>query len=289
MALACVLRGLIGPMGASEQAARLQRPIVDSELESSGRSHWLTKLSCNISCCVCAANQLRDGDRSFWPISLAAFAKAYAMAEGFCATDPCHCFRCYWNACRACGYFSRCGCEKDFVRGAGVFGAGSDLLGPVAVLLAAWLLGGVISDLGAADALSVLLKGDCLCQLLPLTIFAVGSLISFSTGTSWGTMGVLMPLAIPVVFQLAGEAPDAERDRLIVAAIGAVFSGAVFGDHCSQFSDTTIVASIAAGVEPMDHVRTQLPFALLTAPFCLFLDFLWVGAFQLGFACWLVL
>ena len=288
MALACVLRGFNpGPMGASEQAARLQKPIVDSELESSGRSHWLTAiLPISVVALSVPLISYVMGADSFWPISLAAFAKAYAVAESsvplilvasgvigtlvaaviFLAAD-----------------MKRISCVVP------VFWCGvRDLLGPVAVLLAAWLLGGVISDLGAADALSVLLKGSLPLQLLPLTIFAVGSMISFSTGTSWGTMGVLMPLAIPVVFQLAGEAPDAERDRLIVAAIGAVFSGAVFGDHCSPFSDTTIVASIAAGVEPMDHVRTQLPFALLTALVACLCGFLPLGCGVPAWVCLLV-
>ena len=70
---------------------------------------------------------------------------------------------------------------------------------------------------------------------------------------------------------------DLERDRLVVAAIGAVFSGAVFGDHCSPFSDTTIVASIASEVEPLDHVRTQLPFAMIAGFMALVVGFLPLG------------
>ena len=161
-----------------------------------------------------------------------------------------------------------------------------DLLGPVAILLAAWMLGGVIKSLGAPTVLSQLLAGNLPPALLPLVIFLVGSAISFSTGTSWGTMGVLMPLAIPVVFNLTGDAPDVERDRLIVAAIGAVFSGAVFGDHCSPFSDTTIVASIAAGVEPLDHVRTQFPYAAITALLAALVGFIPLG---FGVSPWLCL
>jgi Na+/H+ antiporter NhaC len=90
-------------------------------------------------------------------------------------------------------------------------------------------------------------------------------------------MGVLMPMAIPVIFSLTQGSVDAERDRLVVAAIGAVFSGAVFGDHCSPFSDTTIVASIASGVEPIDHVWTQLPFALIAAGVALLVGFVPLG------------
>jgi len=86
-----------------------------------------------------------------------------------------------------------------------------------------------------------------------------------------------MPLAIPVIFTLTEGSVDAERDRLVVAAIGAVFSGAVFGDHCSPFSDTTIVASIASGVEPLDHVRTQLPFAFIAGGMALVVGFVPLG------------
>ncbi|MCH2036572.1 MAG: hypothetical protein MK120_06450, partial [Puniceicoccaceae bacterium] len=88
---------------------------------------------------------------------------------------------------------------------------------------------------------------------------------------------VLMPLSIPLIFAMTGELSNVERDRFILAAIGAVFSGAVFGDHCSPFSDTTIIASIAAGVEPLEHFRTQLPFAALTGLVAVFAGFLPLG------------
>ena len=152
-----------------------------------------------------------------------------------------------------------------------------EIAGPVLILIAAWMLGAAISQLGTAAYLSESLQGHLPVALLPAGIFVLGALISFSTGTSWGAMGVLMPLAIPVIFSLTEGAVDLERDRLVVAAIGAVFSGAVFGDHCSPFSDTTIVASIASGVEPLDHVRTQLPFAMIAGLMDLVVGFLPLG------------
>ncbi|MFQ3271319.1 MAG: Na+/H+ antiporter NhaC [Lentimonas sp.] len=161
--------------------------------------------------------------------------------------------------------------------GATFLGGVREIAGPVLVLIAAWMLGAAISQLGTATWLSEFLQGRLPVALLPAGIFVLGATISFSTGTSWGTMGVLMPLAIPVIFALSGGTMDAERDRLVVAAIGAVFSGAVFGDHCSPFSDTTIVASIAAGVTPLDHVRTQLPFALLAALVAVLVGFIPLG------------
>jgi Na+/H+ antiporter NhaC len=139
------------------------------------------------------------------------------------------------------------------------------------------MLGAAISQLGTAVWLSDQLAGQLPAALLPGGIFLVGSLIAFATGTSWGTMGVLMPLAIPLIFGLTEGGLDSERDRLVAAAIGAVFSGAVFGDHCSPFSDTTLVASIASGVEPFDHVRTQLPFALIAGAVALLIGFVPLG------------
>lgn len=160
-----------------------------------------------------------------------------------------------------------------------------DLAGPILVLLAAWMLSGAIGRLGTADFLGEFMQGRIAPEWLPLAIFGLGALISFSTGTSWGTMAVLMPLAIPVIFTVAGGGDPVGREALVVAAVAAVFSGAVFGDHCSPFSDTTIIASIAAGVTPLDHVRTQLPFALLTALVAAVAGFLPLGFGVPSWAC----
>jgi Na+/H+ antiporter NhaC len=151
------------------------------------------------------------------------------------------------------------------------------LLGPVMILLAAWILSSVLDGLGAVDALGQLLAGNTSLAWLPVGVFLVGALTSFTTGTSWGTMGLLMPLAIPLCFQLAPEGLDASSEALALAlagVVGAVFSGAVFGDHCSPLSDTTIVSSIACGIEPHEHVRTQLPYALLAGGVAILCGFL---------------
>lgn len=146
------------------------------------------------------------------------------------------------------------------------------LFQPVLILIMAWMLSSTLKDLQAADYLGSMLDGWVPVSLFPLAVFLCASVVAFTTGTSWGTMGLLMPLSIPLVFTLAGETPAAGAAHVPVV-IGAVFSGAVFGDHCSPISDTTIVSSIACGVDPMDHVRTQLPYALLAA----------AGAALLGF------
>ncbi len=145
---------------------------------------------------------------------------------------------------------------------------------PLTVLLFAWMLAGVIAEAGAAQVLGDLLGGNLSPGLLPLAVFLLGALVSFTTGTSWGTMGLLMPLAVPLVF-LLGEPP--EQAFLLSAVVAAVFSGAVFGDHCSPFSDTTLVASATCGLRPIDHVRTQLPYALTAAAAAAVFGFLPAG------------
>ncbi|QQL44766.1 Na+/H+ antiporter NhaC family protein [Sulfuriroseicoccus oceanibius] len=148
-----------------------------------------------------------------------------------------------------------------------------NLLRPVLILVSAWLLSSTLKGLEATDVLSGMLQSRLNGELFPLLVFVVGALISFSTGTSWGTMGILMPLALPVALGYSGG----ELTGVIHATIAAVFSGAVFGDHCSPFSDTTIVSSVSCGVEPMDHVRTQLPYAMIAAIFAVAVGFLPAG------------
>lgn len=143
---------------------------------------------------------------------------------------------------------------------------------PVLILIMAWMLSSTLNELKAADFLGELLGGKMSPAIFPTVVFITGSLIAFTTGTSWGTMGILMPLAIPLTFSLVG-ADQAQAMDLIPVVIGATFSGAVFGDHCSPMSDTTIVSSIACGIDPVDHVRTQMPYALIAA----------IGAAVLGF------
>lgn len=158
------------------------------------------------------------------------------------------------------------------------------LFTPCLILISVWVLSSTIKGLGAAEVLSQLLEDNLPASLFPAAVFLVGAVISFTTGSSWGTMGVLMPLALPVAILTTGG-PDA-NSVLIPATVAAVFSGAVFGDHCSPLSDTTIVASIACDLEPLDHVRTQIPYALIAAGVALVIGFIPVG---LGLPGWLSL
>jgi Na+/H+ antiporter NhaC len=100
--------------------------------------------------------------------------------------------------------------------------------------------------------------------MLPALTFVLAAFTSFSTGTSWGTMAILMPLIIPLAYHLPIDAglDLAAVELTMVGTIGAILSGAVFGDHCSPISDTTIMSSMSSGSDHIDHVRTQLPYSL---------------------------
>ncbi len=157
------------------------------------------------------------------------------------------------------------------------------LIGPIFILVAAWMIGSVLAELKTAEYLASLISKTDAAILIPSLIFITGSLISFSTGTSWGTMGILFPLAIPIAAAACQTAEPAWQETYLHISVAAVFSGAVFGDHCSPFSDTTIVSSISCGVEPHDHIRTQIPFALITAVVAVVFGFMPAG---LGLSPW---
>ncbi|CAD7288828.1 hypothetical protein LMG7974_01173 [Campylobacter majalis] len=134
----------------------------------------------------------------------------------------------------------------------------------VVILLLAWSLSSVIKELGTSRYLVALLSDATPQFILPTAIFILGSFISFSTGTSYGTMGILMPLAIPLA-NAVGVSSGLEGEALhayMIVSISAVLTGAIFGDHCSPISDTTILSSMGAGCSHIDHVRTQIVYAL---------------------------
>ena len=167
-----------------------------------------------------------------------------------------------WIAAMACFPAKR---RADAVTAA-VHGAGS-LLPALVVLILAWSLGSMFSALGTTGHIAEMLSDGVSVGWLPLVIFLVGSSMAFTTGSSWGTMGLLMPLALPATVaaaSAAGLSPEETR-HLAAMVIGAVFGGATLGDHCSPFSDTTIVSALASGCKTMDHVVTQLPFAGMAA------------------------
>ena len=123
------------------------------------------------------------------------------------------------------------------------------------ILLFAFAMGSVTGELQTGIYLSSFASANIDASLLAALIFLLAALISFSTGTSWGTFSIMMPIAVPMA---------ATMDANIALAIGAVISGGVFGDHCSPISDTTIISSMAADCEVVEHVQTQLPYALIS-------------------------
>ncbi|HNQ22228.1 MAG TPA: Na+/H+ antiporter NhaC family protein [Phycisphaerae bacterium] len=152
------------------------------------------------------------------------------------------------------------------------FDAGSNgmarMFPAIVILVLAWALSAVSKDLQLGQVLAEVLKeAQFQPRWLPLAVFACAAVISFATGTSWGTMGILCPVTVEVGARLIPEAnlPDPEARQLFYGAVGSVLAGAVFGDHCSPISDTTVLSSIASGCRHEDHVWTQLPYAVLTA------------------------
>jgi Na+/H+ antiporter NhaC len=129
------------------------------------------------------------------------------------------------------------------------------------VLVMAWSIGSMCKDLGTAKYLVSILEGKISASVIPLAVFILGCIIAFSTGTSWGTTAILMPIAVPLVFTLSGGSTG----TILYATIGAVFTGAVFGDHCSPISDTTIMSSMSAASDHIDHVKTQIPYSVTVA------------------------
>ncbi len=130
------------------------------------------------------------------------------------------------------------------------------------VLILAWGIGALCDKLGTANYLVSILQGNVPASIIPFAVFLLGCFIAFSTGTSWGTTAIMMPIAVPLVYKLT---EGGDPGRLIFVTVGAVFTGAVFGDHCSPISDTTIMSSMASASDHIDHVKTQMPYAITCA------------------------
>jgi Na+/H+ antiporter NhaC len=143
-------------------------------------------------------------------------------------------------------------------------GARATLFGMI-VLILAWAMSDITTDLNAKGYLISVL-GDALpLVLVPTVVFLLAAVTAFSTGTSWGTMGILMPLVIPLSWAVmnVNGMTDLSDLHILYSSVACTLAGAVWGDHCSPISDTTVLSSIASGCDHIEHVRTQLPYALL--------------------------
>ena len=145
------------------------------------------------------------------------------------------------------------------------FGGVRAMLFAMIVLVLAWALSSVTEHLHTADYLVSVLADSLPAPLLPATVFVLSAITAFTTGTSWGTMGILMPLVIPLCWAVMQQAGLTSPDdmHILYSAISCNLAGAVWGDHCSPISDTTVLSSMASGCDHIEHVRTQMPYALL--------------------------
>ena len=123
------------------------------------------------------------------------------------------------------------------------------------IWILAWGVGHLCKDLQASHFLMALLGDIASPWIIPLLIFLIGAAMSFATGSSWGTMAILLPMALPLSFELGGL-------PLLVISVGAVLDGSIFGDHCSPIADTTILSSLSTECDHLTHVRTQFPYAV---------------------------
>jgi Na+/H+ antiporter NhaC len=155
------------------------------------------------------------------------------------------------------------------------------------VLILAWSIGSVIGDLGTSYFIAGVFSDSIPLWIVPALVFIIAALISFATGTAYGTMAILLPLCIPLAAVIGGGvvSGSAMDPFFIVLCSSAVLTGAIFGDHCSPISDTTILSSMGSGCGLMDHVQTQIGYAMTIAVISV-VAYLLIG---IGLPIWIVL
>ncbi len=131
----------------------------------------------------------------------------------------------------------------------------NEMLVMAILMVLAFAIGNLCNELGTGIYVSRVTQSWLLPEIAPALVFLISAFIAFSTGTSWGTFAIMMSIALPLNFAI---------DSNLYLMVAAVLGGGVFGDHCSPISDTTLIASLASGCDHIDHVRTQLPYALFT-------------------------
>jgi Na+/H+ antiporter NhaC len=133
------------------------------------------------------------------------------------------------------------------------------------ILVLAWSMGSVTEVLGTSSFLSLLLSDRVAIELIPTIVFVTSAATAFATGTSWGTMAIMLPVVIPLTVSLGGAEVHmgGTGEAILLGGIASVLAGAIFGDHCSPISDTTVLSSTASACDHVDHVKTQLPYALV--------------------------
>jgi Na+/H+ antiporter NhaC len=138
------------------------------------------------------------------------------------------------------------------------------MLPAIIILTLAWALALVIEDLHTADLLTSIMSDNISPYFIPTVTFLLAALVAFSTGSSWGTMAILYPLMLPASWEICTAAgfDYAQTLGIFHNVVACVLAGSVLGDHCSPISDTTILSSLASSCNHINHVRTQMPYAL---------------------------
>ena len=146
--------------------------------------------------------------------------------------------------------------------------------GPLLILLLAWTLGSIIKNLDTGNCIASLLPDYTTPYILPVLVFLISALVSFATGSSFSTMGIMYPIALPLISSicLANGFSTPNANEIIYHTIACVLAGAVFGDHCSPISDTTVLSSLACDCNHLNHVKTQMPYAITVAVVSMFMS-----------------
>ncbi len=160
------------------------------------------------------------------------------------------------------------GCDAKKAIRSSIVGA-AQMMPAMLILWFAWAISAMTEPerLDTGGYLASVLSDRLDPRMLPTVVFLLAGVIAFSTGTSWGTMGILTPLSISLAIQL--DPTGGPSGAIALSTCGAVLAGAIFGDHCSPISDTTVLSSRASGCDHVAHVRTQMPYALIAAAICI--------------------
>ena len=135
---------------------------------------------------------------------------------------------------------------------------------PLIILILAWALAETTTTLGTAEYLVTLANGILIPEIIPALAFVLSAAAAFSTGSSWGVMALMLPLILPVAWStlVADGGVSADNMHIIYSSLASVLAGSIWGDHCSPISDTTVLSSLSTNCDHMEHVRTQMPYAL---------------------------
>ncbi len=166
------------------------------------------------------------------------------------------------------------------------YGGLKSMLFAMIILVLAWSLSEITEVLHTASYLTSILGEALPAGTVPAIIFVLAAATAFATGSSWGTMGILMPLVVPLTWAVlvANNMGDPAHYHILYSSVSCVLAGSVWGDHCSPISDTTILSSMASGCDHIEHVRTQLPYAMAVGLVALLIGTLPAG---FGFPWWL--